>query len=69
MGKVGGRKDGKGGGKEGWERGGRKDEIYLVFIRYVAKLIDSGVPDITTVRSLDPSSVFEILILAPDSCL
>lgn len=42
---------------------------YLVLIRYWARLIDSGVPAMTTVLSLDPSSVFEILIVAPDSCL
>jgi len=42
---------------------------YLVLIRYWARLIDSGVPAMTTVLSLDPSSVLEILIVAPDSCL
>ena len=38
-------------------------------MRYWARLIDSGVPAMTTVLSFDPSSVLEILIVAPDSCL
>ena len=42
---------------------------YLVLIRYWAKFIDSGVPDMATDLSLDPSSEFEIFIVAPDNCL
>jgi hypothetical protein len=42
---------------------------YLVLIRYCAKFIDSGVPEMATALSLEPSSEFEILIVAPESCL
>lgn len=42
---------------------------YLVLMRYWARLIASGVPEIATVRSLDPSSELEILMVAPESCL
>jgi hypothetical protein len=41
----------------------------LVLIRYCAKFIDSGVPEMATALSLEPSSEFEILMVAPDSCL
>lgn len=42
---------------------------YLVLMRYWARLIASGVPEIATVLSLDPSSELEILMVAPESCL
>lgn len=41
----------------------------LVLMRYWARLMASGVPEIVTVLSLDPSSELDILIVAPDSCL
>lgn len=56
-------------GKCPWRSDGKRRGTHLVLIRYCAKLIDSGVPAIATVRSFEPSSVFEILIVAPDSCL
>ena len=46
-----------------------KRATHLVAMRYWARLMASAVPLMSTVRSLVPSSLLLILMVAPDSCL
>ena len=51
------------------DRSKRPTGDYLEWIRNSANWICSGVPEIVTCRSCEPSSKSAILIFAPDACL